>query len=181
MKVLLFLNIVFLYKSALGINVTTGVEDAILSPSSATEETLLDDALFQGLVEGYTFTLDCVTMSKHEHDDPEKIEKELNKEHDRNLKEASLDGEYMTKHRTMESQKVDKKEADLFTELNILMHFLNSRGQEWSLKEPKELDFEESNEKHMVFVSSANDHAEIKIPQNMFYSVGNMKKSKINN
>uniref|UniRef100_A0A3B0MZN5 Uncharacterized protein n=1 Tax=Theileria annulata TaxID=5874 RepID=A0A3B0MZN5_THEAN len=177
MRILLFLIIGFLYKSAFATDDATKVADAILSETSQKEDNLLDEALFQGLVDGYTFTLDCVTLSKHEHEDTEKSEKALNKEHEHNLEEANLEADHMTKHRTMESQQVDKKEAALFTELNILMHFLNSRGQDWSLKEPKDLDFEESDEKHMVFVSSANDQAEIKIPQNMFYSVGNMKKS----
>ncbi|UKK01077.2 hypothetical protein MACK_001890 [Theileria orientalis] len=155
---------------------------AILGGVTKQEEELLDDFLFQGLVDGYTFTLDCVTMSKHEenHDLPngkKAMEKQLEKEHQQHEKEAKLEGEYMVKHRPLESTKVEKSEANLFHDFNILLHYLNSRGQEWKLVEPKDLQFEESTEKHMVFKSDRNDAADIKIPGNMFYSVGNMKKS----
>ncbi|UKJ88684.1 hypothetical protein MACJ_001928 [Theileria orientalis] len=155
----------------------------ILSDVTKQEDELLDDLLFHGLVDGYTFTLDCVTMSKHEenHDLDNKSskasEKQLEKEHQQNSKEAKLEGEYMVKHRPLESTKVEKSEASLFHDFNILLHYLNSRGQEWKLFEPKDLGFEQSSENHMVFKSEQNDSADIKIPRNMFYSVGNMKKS----
>ncbi|BAM40931.1 conserved hypothetical protein [Theileria orientalis strain Shintoku] len=157
-------------------------ETSTILAVSNQEDQLLDDFLFQGLVDGYTFTLDCVTMSKHEenHDLPngkKASEKQLEKEHQQNEKEAKLDAEYMVKHRPLESTKVEKSEANLFHDFNILLHYLNSRGQEWQLVEPKDLHFEESNENHMLFKSEKNDSADIKIPGNMFYSVGNMKKT----
>ncbi|GBE59539.1 Atypical ABC1 ABC1-C kinase, putative [Babesia ovata] len=150
---------------------------AVASDLEDSEVDELDEALYEGFVQGVALNFDYVSFGKQSTDDTELTPQEKETEHEHNLHKAEIEADYLTKHRPLESSVVDETESDLYSLFNILMHYLSSRSQPWKLVEPKTEGLEDGMEHHMIFVSEADNSENKHIPRNMVLSVGNIAKT----
>ncbi|CDR96391.1 hypothetical protein, conserved [Babesia bigemina] len=139
----------------------------------------LDEALYEGFVQGVALNFDYVSFGKQSNNHTELTPQEKETEHQHNLHKAEIEADYLTKHRPLESSVVDETESDLYSLFNILMHYLSSRSQPWKLVEPKSQGLEDGMEHHMIFISEAVNSENKHIPRNMVLSVGDIAKSKL--
>ncbi|EDO07727.2 hypothetical protein BBOV_III001600 [Babesia bovis T2Bo] len=152
--------------------------NAVASELENGEVETLDEALYEGFVHGMALNFDYVSMGKNDTSAPEEKAEEVKEDvHKHNLERAELEAEYLTRHRPLESNVVDEKESDIYSLFNIVLHYMNTRGQHWHIVEPKSEGLDDANEHHMVFISDANDAEGKHIPRNMILSVGNIAKS----
>ncbi|KAK2195974.1 hypothetical protein BdWA1_002572 [Babesia duncani] len=146
------------------------------------EDTATREMLYEGFVNGMTINFDFLSLSKHndaveEGKEEPQTPQEHTKEHMKNVHEAKLEADYLTRHRPLESVPVPEEESDLYSMFNILMHYLASRSMKWKVVEPSEEDLIDGGEKHMVFVSDGDNNENQSIPRNMIFAVGHMQKS----
>lgn len=137
----------------------------------------MDEALYEGFVHGVALNFDYVSFGKHHNDATEITDKEKDEEHERNLKKAELEADWLTRHRPLESTVVGESESDIYSLFNITIHYMTSRSQAWRLVEPQSEHLEDANEHHMIFISESSDNEDRHIPRNMILSVGNISKS----
>ncbi|GIX62128.1 atypical ABC1 ABC1-C kinase, putative [Babesia caballi] len=170
---------------ACGADEVADLAKAVASELEEDEMDELDEALYEGFVQGVALNFDYVSLGKHSSSDEERTSepnKEITEEdkpkiHEKNLERAELEADYLTRHRPLESTQVDETESDVYSLLNILMHYFNTRAQPWKLVEPKSVGLEDGLEHHMVFISEASDAENRHIPRNMILSVGNIAKT----
>ncbi|KAK1444377.1 hypothetical protein BgAZ_102830 [Babesia gibsoni] len=164
--------------SVIGTDELIELSDTIASEFEAEQIQELDEALYEGFVQGAALNFDYVSFGKQDNDvNDEKNEEKKEEVHEKNLERAELVADYLTRHRPLESTEVEESESDIYSLFNILIHYMTTRGQKWSLVEPKTVGLTDGGENHMVFISEASNAEDRQIPKNMILSVGGIAKA----